>query len=246
MTAAFHLSLDKEGIATVVFDLPGEKVNKFSRQVLQELNALIDQLMERKDIQALLFLSGKKDGFIAGADLNEFLAASKNPAIIEELLEQGRKTFLKIRSLPFPTIALIHGACVGGGLEFALFCNYRIVTDHPKTALSFPETSIGIFPGWGGTQTAPRLVGLMKGAEMIVSGKALNGLQAYKSHLADEIVAPEFLEEKGREFAQLILTEKGAQTVLARRNQGVKKSIAGKKSFRPQIPFSSIWKRNLE
>lgn len=225
MTNTFQFSVDDEGVAKVVFDLPGEKVNKFNREVMQELGALLDSLMGRKDIKALLFMSGKKDVFIAGADLKEFLVVFKDPAIAQEILDLGRKTFLKIRSLPFPTIALIHGVCVGGGLEFALFCTYRIVTDHPKTSLSFPETSIGIFPGWGGTQTAPRLIGLMKGTEMVVSGKPLNGVQAYKCHLADAVAAPEFLEEKGREFAHSILTDQGRQKVLARRKIGGLKSL---------------------
>lgn len=225
MTSAFQFSIDEEGIAKVVFDLPGEKVNKFNRAVCKELDSSLDSLMNRKDIKALLFISGKKDIFIAGADLKEFLVAFKDRSVTQELLDQSRKTLLKLRSLPFPTIALIHGVCVGGGLEFALLCTYRIVTDHPKTSLSFPETTIGIFPGWGGTQTAPRLIGLMKATEMIVSGKPLNGVQAYKSHLADGIAAPEFLEEKGREFARTILTDQGRRKVLARRKMGGLKSL---------------------
>lgn len=225
MTSAFQFSIDDEGIAKVVFDLPGEKVNKYNRAVLKDLDSLVDSMMGRKDIKALLFISGKKDVFIAGADLKEFLAAFKDPAITQELLDLGRKTLFKIKSLPFPTIALIHGACVGGGLELALLCTYRIVTDHPKTSLSFPETTIGIFPGWGGTQTAPRLIGLMNATEMIVSGKPLNGVQAYKIHLADGVAAPEFLEEKGREFARMILTKQGRQKVLARRKLGGLKAL---------------------
>lgn len=152
--------------------------------------------------------------------MKEFLSAFKDRAIVQVLLEGGRKLFSKIQSLPFPTIALINGTCVGGGLELALFCTYRIVTDNPKTSLSFPETQLGIIPGWGGTQTAPRLVGLLKGTEMIVAGKPLSGLQAYKAHLADAVAAPEFLEERGKEFARMVLTDKGKKKVLARRKQG--------------------------
>lgn len=242
MTNTFQFSLD-DGIGKIIFDLPGEKVNKFNREVIKELDALLDSLMERKDIRALLFISGKKEIFIAGADLKEVLDSSN----AQELLNQGRKTLFKIKSLPFPTIALIHGTCVGGGLEFALQCTYRIVTDHPKTSLSFPETSIGIIPGWGGTQLAPRLMGVLKGTEMVVSGKPLTGIQAYKSHLADAIVAPEFLEEKGHEFAQTILTPQGRQKVLARRkNTGLKVLLLEKNPLGRKFLFSQFKKEILK
>ncbi len=216
MTSAFQFSIDNEGIGKVLFDIPGEKVNTLNREVLKQFDQLIVMLKERKDIKALLFTSEK---IIAGADLNEFIAAFKNPAVAKELLTQARESCLQLRSLPFPTIFLIHGLCVGGGLEMTLLCDYRIVADDPKTSISFPETSLGIFPGWGGTQTAPRLIGLTKATEMIVSGKALTGMQAYKCHLADAIAAPEFLEEKGKEFARMILTEEGRKKVLARRKK---------------------------
>ena len=247
MTSAFQFSIDNEGIGKVVFDTPGEKVNKFNREVFKQLDALLDELVKRSDIKALLFISGKKDVFIAGADLKEFMAAFKDPSIVEQILQEGRKMIFKMRSLPFPTIALIHGACLGGGLEFSLICNYRIVTDHPKTSLSLPETTIGIIPGWGGTQTLPRLIGLMKGAEMIVSGKPLIGAQAYKLRLADAVAAPEFLEEKGREFARMILTPQGRKKVIARRKRGGAKTFLLEKTpFGRQFLFRQFKKEILK
>lgn len=216
MTEIFQFSIDNEGIGKVLFDIPGEKVNTISGEVLKQFNQLIEMLKDRKDIKALLFTSDK---IIAGANLNEFIRASKHPEHIKEMLTTMRESMFKFRTLPYPTIFLINGLCVGGGLEMALLCTYRVVADSPKTSISFPETSIGIFPGWGGTQTAPRLIGLRKATEMIVSGKSLTAMQAYKAHLADAIAAPEFLEEKGKEFAKMILTEEGKKKVLARREK---------------------------
>ncbi|MBS0630201.1 MAG: enoyl-CoA hydratase/isomerase family protein [Verrucomicrobia bacterium] len=217
MTAIFQFTVDNEGICKVLFDIPGEKVNKLNREVMRQFRELLSTLKARKDIKVVLFTSDK---IIAGADLNEFVAAFHSLETAKELVNGARETIFQLPHLPFPTIFLINGLCVGGGLEMALLCNYRVVADQPKTSLSFPETSIGIFPGWGGTQTAPRLIGLAKGTEMVVSGKALNAAQAYKAHLVDAIARPEFLEEKGKEFARMILTEEGKKKVLARRKNG--------------------------
>jgi len=217
MNPAFQLTIDQDGIGKVLFDLPGEKVNKLNREVIEQLHQLLDELKDNKEICALLILSGKKDLFIAGADLNEFLAVFEDPSIAEELLTSARQALFKLQALPVPTIALIHGICVGGGLELALLCDYRIGTDHPKTSLSFPETSLGIFPGWGGTQTAPRLIGLMKATEMIISGKSLDACKAYQDHLVDQIVPAEFAEERAVEFARQILTKKGKKAIRRRR-----------------------------
>lgn len=212
----FQFSIDNEGIGKVLFDIPGEKVNKLNREVIKQFDQLLEMLKERTDIKALLITSDK---IIAGADLNEFMLAFKQPNVVHEMLTTARETIFKLHTLPFPTIFLINGLCIGGGLELALHCDYRIVADDPKTSISFPETSIGIFPGWGGTQLAPRLIGLKLATEMIVSGKALTARQAYQAHLADAIVAPEFLEEKGKEFARMILTEEGKKKVLARQQK---------------------------
>ena len=246
MTTPFQLIVDRDGIAKVYFDTPGEKINKLGNKTLQYLKEFLDSLMERKDIKVLLFISKKKD-FIVGADLNEVISGFKDSAIYQYKLAEGRETIFKIRSLPFPTIALIHGACPGGGLEFVLQCTYRIVTDHPKTTLFLPETAIGILPGWGGTQMAPRLIGLQKAAEMILGGKRLNGVQAFKCHLADGIAPVEFLEERGLEFARMILTSQGKKKVLGRRkNKGIKTFLLEKTPLGRKFLFSRFKKEILK
>jgi len=219
MSSAFTLTVDSQGIGTLVFDLPNEKVNKFSMPVMEELEKIVDSLKSRTDIKVLLIKSGKPDIFIAGADLHGFGPAFKDPPLLEKLIRQGHRTFNKIEQLPFPTIAVINGVCLGGGLEFALACNYRIVTDNPKTSLGLPEVTLGIFPGWGGTQRLPKLIGLTEGLGMILSGKPVNAFKAWKLHLADAIVPWQFQDEKVPEFVSLILTENGKKKVLSKRQR---------------------------
>lgn len=219
MERAFQLNIDSEGIAHLVFDLPGEKVNKLSMPVLEELEKHLDELAKNPNIKALLISSGKEDVFIAGADLNSFIPMFGNPALGETMIANGHRIFNKLSTLPFPSIALIHGACLGGGMELALACNYRVVTDHPKTQLGLPEVTLGIIPGWGGTQRMPRLVGLMESLPLILSGKPVKGVKAYKIKLADAVSAPEFLNDTAKEFVKTVLSPKGKQRILDRRKQ---------------------------
>nr|MBA2728390.1 enoyl-CoA hydratase/isomerase family protein [Parachlamydiaceae bacterium] len=221
----FQKKINESGICTVTFDLQGEKVNKFSLAVLKELESVVDALATNNEIKALIFKSGKKGIFIAGADLNEFMPAFKEPALLEELIHTGHRVFRKIEELPFPTIAVIDGVCLGGGLECALAFKYRIVTDNPKTSLGLPEVTLGIFPGWGGTQRLPRLIGLSEGVPMILSGRPVNGAKAVKIHLADAIVASEFQDEKIKEFLGKIMSSSGKKGVLYGRKRALWKSL---------------------
>lgn len=219
MADAFTLTQKENGIAELKFDLPGEKVNKLSIPVLHELEGHIDQLAKNPNVQALLITSGKEGVFIAGADLKSFEPAFKTPGKAEEIIRTGHQTFEKLASLPFPTIAVIDGACLGGGLELALSCSYRLVSDSPKTQLGLPEVSLGIFPGWGGTQRLPRLIGLQEGLGIILGGKSVNGLKAWKLKIADEIVRYEFLKEGVESFLKVILTQEGKKKVQKRRGE---------------------------
>lgn len=202
MGKAFNLTVDNEGIATLTFNLVGDKVNKFSPEVLDELEANIDQAAANKQIKSLILKSGKEGIFIAGADLNTFKAAEHNPALVHLIIEKGHRVFNKLQDLPFPTIALIDGVCLGGGTECALACTYRIATDNPKTIIGLPETQLGIFPGWGGTQRLPRLVGLQNALQIILTGKPVDGKKALKMGLVDAFVPTKFADEKAYKFAK--------------------------------------------
>lgn len=216
---AFYLTIDEEKIAHLVFDLPGEKVNKLSLKELEELDAILGEIETKKEIRALVITSAKEGIFIAGADLKSFEGIFKKPHLAKEVLDRGHDVFNRIEALPFPSIAVINGVCLGGGLELALACTYRVVGDHPKTSLGLPETTLGIFPGWGGTQRLPRLIGLREGLKAILSGQSYNAQKAFKVHLADEIFSSEFLNEKIKEWVLKATTNEGEKAILARRKR---------------------------
>lgn len=220
MSGPFKLDVSGEGIAQLTFDLPNEKVNKFNFYSLLEFENAIDLAATNPQIKALILRSDKDGIFIAGADLNTFKEAEHNVDLIVDLIHVGHRIFNKLQNLPFPTIALINGICLGGGTECALACTYRIATDNPKTSIGLPETTLGIVPGWGGTQRLPRLVGLEEALKLILTGKAVNGLKAYKIGLVDAYVPTNFAEERAVQFAREILTPKGKQKVLAARKKG--------------------------
>ena len=200
MSSAFRLDVS-DGLAIVTFDLPGEKVNKFSTPVMAELSSLVDRLSAAEGIRALLFRSGKPDIFIAGADVREI----ENVTTSEEgrtASAVGQRIFERFAQLPFPTVAAIRGACLGGGTELALACDWRVCSDSPKTKIGLPEVNLGILPGWGGTQRLPRLVGLAAGLDLILTGKQIDGKRAARTGLADAVVPDAIFDAWSETFAR--------------------------------------------
>jgi 3-hydroxyacyl-CoA dehydrogenase / enoyl-CoA hydratase / 3-hydroxybutyryl-CoA epimerase len=199
--SAFSYELQSDGIAILTFDLPGVKVNKLTAAVMEELDKLLDELGARKEIKALVFRSGKEGNFIVGADIAE-LRAINDAAAGERFARRGQAVFGKLEALPFPTVAAIHGPCMGGGLELALACSYRVVSNDQKTALALPEVKLGLIPGWGGTQRLPRLVGLANALDMILSGKSVYAKKAGKIGLADEVTYKELVQSRAVAMAK--------------------------------------------
>ena len=192
--SAFTISV-ADGIARVVFDLPGEKVNKFTALVMDELDGILVGFERRDDLRAILFTSGKPDVFIAGAEIAEIKAIRTTEQALAKA-QRGQDVFDRLAGLRIPTIAVIDGACLGGGLEMALACRHRVVTDADRTRLGLPEVTLGIIPGWGGTQRLPRLVGLPTALDLILSGRYVAGAKAFKMGLADACVARAFLADE--------------------------------------------------
>ena len=176
----------KQNIATLVFDLENEKINKLSFEILREFDEILNQIKEDTSIKALVIDSAKKNIFIAGADIKEIEKLKDEKEVYEALMEV-HEIFNKLENLPFPTIAYINGACMGGGLELALACKYRVLSTNPKTKLAFPEIKLGIFPGFAGTIRAPKLIGLVNSLDLILTGKSVDAKKAYKLKLADAI-----------------------------------------------------------
>src|SRR3954449_5144144 len=184
--SAFTTSHDN-GVAVISFNLPGEPVNKLSAAARIELEALLIGLRDDLDTRAVVLISGKPDNFIAGADIEEFTRIiSQDEA--ERLSFEGQETVSRVETFHKPIVAAIHGACLGGGLELALACHYRIATDHPKTQLGLPEVQLGLIPGAGGCQRLPRLIGARAALDMILAGKSERASKALRLGLVDELV----------------------------------------------------------
>jgi 3-hydroxyacyl-CoA dehydrogenase / enoyl-CoA hydratase / 3-hydroxybutyryl-CoA epimerase len=186
-------------LAILWFDLPGEKVNKLSSSVLRELSSVLDQIAA-SDLKKLIIASRKPGIYIAGADVQEFTRL-KDATEAKAYVLLGQEVFTKLSKLPQVTVAAIDGACVGGGCELAISCDWRVATDSPKTAIGLPEVNLGIFPAWGGTSKLPRLIGLMGALDIILRGRTLKGKQAKKAGLVDEVVEPGILLDVAEKFA---------------------------------------------
>ncbi len=190
----------RDGIAVVTFDLPGEPVNKLNAAVKVEFEALLIRIRDDAEIRAVVLISGKSDNFIAGADIEEFTALTTQ-AEAERLSFEGQEMVSRMETLPKPVVAAIHGACLGGGLELALACSYRVASDHPKTQLGLPEVQLGLIPGAGGCQRLPRLVGARAALDMILTGKSERGAKALRLGLVDELVPKSILLRTSMEAA---------------------------------------------
>jgi len=207
-SGAFSVSApDARGVATLTFDLPDEKINKLSAPVLLELSELMTDLHKRKDISLLVIQSAKKGIFIAGADIEEIKGLRKVDDALDKV-KQGQDVLTQIEDLPFPTLALINGACMGGGTELILCCTYRVITDNKKAIIGLPEVNLGIFPGFGGSIRLPRLVGLVESLKIITSGKPVDGRKAEKIGLVQKQIPEGYLKDQFPKFIDRILAGK--------------------------------------
>jgi 3-hydroxyacyl-CoA dehydrogenase/enoyl-CoA hydratase/3-hydroxybutyryl-CoA epimerase len=173
--------------ALLTLDVAGRSVNVFNRQVLADLDAALDQVAAAPDLRLLVVRSGKESGFLAGADLQEFAAVQSAQDAVA-LSSLGQRLFDKLAALSVPSVAILHGLCLGGGLEFALACDYRLVLDLPGVRIGLPEISLGLLPGWGGTQRLPRVIGLERALYVILNGRQLDAPLAQRWGLADRRV----------------------------------------------------------
>ncbi len=201
-----RLLMRPDGIAVLTVDQPGSRANVLTRALWDELHAVLLTLNQATDCVGLILDSAKPNIFIAGADL-KFLGsvpAPHHPAV-RELMEFGLATLALLENLPFPTCAIIDGAALGGGLEVALACDYRLVGTNPKVELGLPEVKLGLIPGWGGTQRLPRIIGVSAALNMMVTGTSVTGTEAIRLGLADGFVnhtTPEALFTSGEHSAK--------------------------------------------
>ncbi len=193
--------LEKHGaVGVIIFDAPNTKANTLGTPILLRLADILAEVEEDKSLGALVLVSKKPSIFIAGADIAEIktLTSGGDPV---EFLNKIHHIFNFLEALPIPSIAAIHGACMGGGTELSLSCDYRMASDAPETKIALPEVNLGIIPGWGGTQRMPRLIGLEKGLDLVLSGRAVDGKAAKRLGLVDKVAPKEVLEEKAIAWA---------------------------------------------
>jgi 3-hydroxyacyl-CoA dehydrogenase / enoyl-CoA hydratase / 3-hydroxybutyryl-CoA epimerase / enoyl-CoA isomerase len=192
-------------VGLITFDQTDRKVNTLGHSALGELAGLVGRLEVRTDLRGLLFQSGKPGQFIAGADLNELGALAHVPKEqVVRGIELGHALFGRIGRLPFPTVALIDGPCMGGGTELVLAMDERILANGPQTKVALPEVKVGLIPAWGGTQRLPRLIGVSAAVEMITSGEPLTTGKAVALGLAFDAVPAERLVEEGGRVIELL------------------------------------------
>ena len=194
----WQLSNEANGIVVAVFDKAGESANSLSAEVMAEFGDILDQL-DKQPPKGLIVRSGKEAGFIAGADIEEFSqldSAEKGRALVT----RGWNLFNRLAAVPYPTLALVRGHCLGGGLELALACRYLVAVDEAGTKMGLPEVMLGIFPGWGGMLRLPKRVGPAAALDMMLTGKTIDAKRARKMGLADDCVPPRVMEMAARQL----------------------------------------------
>ena len=221
---AIRVEIGGDGVATVTVDVPGKPVNTLSPALGEEMKERWAALQADASVQAIVIVSGKADGFIAGADV-EVLKELRTAGEGEKLARDGQRMMGELAASPTPVVVAIHGGALGGGLELALACHYRIATDDRKTQLGLPEIQLGLIPGAGGTQRLPRLVGARAALDLILTGKHVRAQKALRMGLVDEVVPFPLLAAVARtralEFAGgRALPLRGRDAILAKLKKG--------------------------
>ena len=208
---AFSVDI-KSNIAYLKFDLQGEKVNKIDLDAGTELQSLLKELKNEKQIKGIILYSGKPSTFIAGADIN-LINSITSKVQGEELSQEAQGMANALEAYPVPIVAAIHGVCLGGGLEVALACDYRVVSDHESTSLGLPETRLGIIPGMGGCVRLPKLIGAEQALGIILAGATVNSKKAFRIGLADDVVPHELLLERAEAYLKRVQFKKRKKRV---------------------------------
>lgn len=205
-----HLKIEKtrDGIALVIIDSPGTKVNKVSSGLLAEIETMIDSIERDVTVRAMAVVSGKEDNFIVGADIDELKTKETREGVLE-YIGTANGILNRIEQLSIPVVAGINGNCLGGGLEFCLAAGYRMATDSPKTVMGLPEVQLGLFPAGGGTQRLPRLIGLTQALPLLLTAKNVRARKAKRLGLIDEIVYPYSIRDATVQKARELAGKKG-------------------------------------
>ena len=249
----WKLETDPDGIAWLGFDKADSGTNVLSGRIMAELDSVLQQL-ERRAPRALVIHSAKQSGFVAGADIKEFTGL-ETPEQAFELIRGGQQVFDRLAAMSCPTVALINGFALGGGLELALACDYRIAARDSKVAMGLPEVKLGIHPGFGGTVRSVRIVGVFAAMDMMLTGRSVRADRALGIGLVDKLVPLEELREAGREMAlhpparhgpgvkERLLHLKPVRAVVAGRMQRQVAAKARKEHYPAPYAIIDLWSR---
>ncbi|HMB56839.1 MAG TPA: 3-hydroxyacyl-CoA dehydrogenase NAD-binding domain-containing protein, partial [Arenimonas sp.] len=202
--------LRPDGILILTLDRADENVNALSRAVIDELDAMLERIALELP-KGIVIRSGKAAGFIPGADIKGFEEIEAK-GLVEDWIRRGQLIFQRLAELRCPTVAAIHGHCMGGGTEIALACRYRVASNDEKTRIGLPEIKLGIYPGWGGSVRLPRLIGAPAAFDLMLTGRALSASSARAMGLVDKVVEPAMLLE-----AALGLLQRGGKRSIKQR-----------------------------
>jgi len=239
--SAFRLAVDGDGIGVVTFDVPGRSVNVFTAEVVAELDQLIVDLSSRRDITVLVLRSGKEKGFVAGADLDA-IAGLTDPDEAGRAARAGQGIMSAWEALPFPTVAAVHGAAMGGGTEICLASSFIVVSDREDTRLGLPEVRIGILPGWGGCTRLPRRIDLPDALGMIVEGRSVRASKAVRIGLAEALLPDASFDRFTRAFAERV----AGGAVQRQRRGGFKNLVLGGNPIGRRLVFDQARTKTLE
>ncbi|MGH8191268.1 MAG: 3-hydroxyacyl-CoA dehydrogenase NAD-binding domain-containing protein [Rhodanobacteraceae bacterium] len=195
----WKVSAGADGVLVLTLDRAGSSVNALSHAVLDELDAMLERVAIERPA-AIVIHSGKPSGFAVGADLHEFEGYARDGTVREQI-EHGQRVFERLAKLPMPTVAAIHGTCMGGGTELALACRMRVAARSPETRIALPEVLLGIHPGWGGTARLPRLIGATAALPLLLTGRPSSAAHALRDGLVDRLAASEALLDEARKLA---------------------------------------------
>jgi 3-hydroxyacyl-CoA dehydrogenase/enoyl-CoA hydratase/3-hydroxybutyryl-CoA epimerase len=195
-TGSWSLEIDADRVAWLTCDTPGTSTNVLSAAVLGDLALQLRDIAERPPV-GVVIRSAKPGGFIAGADIKEFLKI-QTPEQGYRLVRAGQAVLQSLEDLPCPSVAALHGFVLGGGLELALACSYRVAADEPSLSLGLPEVLLGIHPGFGGTVRTVRIIGVRPALDLMLKGKPYKGARAMAVGLIDELVPPTELRDRAK------------------------------------------------
>jgi len=239
--SAFSLVRQENGIAHLVMDVVGATMNTLKAEFAEQVTDVLAEIKGDSSITGVVLCSGKKDSFVAGADIN-MINDCKSKDEVVSLSRKGQMIFSQLEQLNVPVVAAIHGACLGGGLELAMACHARVCSDSSKTALGLPEVQLGLLPGGGGTQRLPKLVGVQKSLDMMLTGKQLRAKQALKAGLVNDVVPNSILIATAENMILSGKVKKSAKRKLSLVNKFLENTAIGRSIVYKQAKKSVLSK----